>query len=913
MQILHRKKIVAKKAKKTGFSIQGFDVAHYKQTEEYLRAIDAIYQQAVNDFATLGDRLKIDPDKPFSLADYPSANAKAQQIVNNLASRMQAVVVQGSEREWLYACKKNDEFLNHILNTSSLSKKTLQKFQDRNLSALSAFQKRKVDGLDLSKRIWRYADQFKAQMELGLDIGIGEGKSAQVLSKELRSFLVDPDKLFRRVRDKHGNLVLSKNAKAFNPGQGKYRSSYKNAMRLTRSEINMAYREADHLRWQKLDFVVGFEVKLSNNHTLNGKPFVDICDDLKGKYPKTFKFKGWHPQCYSDDTEVLTNNGWKLFKNLHSDDLIFSLNPETKQPEYVRYVTYFEYYKSGEMIRFSNKSLDVLVTPDHKMVYIKKSDGSIVSDKLAESYTKFMGGLYRSSEYVSDNCNYITIGKHIIDFDLYTEFMAYYLSEGSVTSTRKNQFSIAQSKEKHPDNYAKIEKLLSKLPFKYTPLKDKFYLNDADMYSYLKQFGKSANKFVPYEIKTSSPSQISIFLNTYVNCDGHSRKCKSFIGSRGNRFSSEKQERVFFSSSDQMASDIGEMLVKIGHRPSYDLQKTKGIAQTHRNGVYVGNKDLWRIRECYSQTSTEFNKEYIDYSGYVYDIELEKNHILYVRRNGKCVWGSNCRCHANPILMDPDEFDTDELNELKAAINGDEYKKFTSRNEVTDVPQGFKDWVQANAERAQGWKSQPYFVRDNFKGANLENGLKHNLESITLSIVKPIITKSIPEAVKAMAEYNPSPSQRVILEEYTGGGYNKMNGDLRFKKHITEESQRRIDELDRFLQQAPKVETTSYRGMTLDETLWQRYSQLKKGSIFSDKGFMSTSYDKVEAMKFKTAAQYQMEITVKGKNGVLVEKLSLKPNEKEILFNRGEEFIIESIKVQKKGVTGKIVMTLKQL
>lgn len=295
---------MAKKAKKTGFSIQGFDAAHYRQTEEYLRAIDVIYQQAVNDFALLGDRLSIDPEKPFSLADYPSANAKAQQIVNNLASRMQAVVNNGSKREWLYACRKNDEFLNHILNTSRLSKKTLQKFQDRNLSALSAFQKRKVDGLDLSKRIWRYADQFKSQMELGLDIGLGDGKSAQGLSKELRSFLVDPDKLFRRVRDKHGNLVLSKNAKAFSPGQGKYRSSYKNAMRLTRSEINMAYREADHLRWQKLDFVVGFETKVSNKHEAflvewekSNPGKVEICDQLKGRYPKSFIFKGWHPQC----------------------------------------------------------------------------------------------------------------------------------------------------------------------------------------------------------------------------------------------------------------------------------------------------------------------------------------------------------------------------------------------------------------------------------------------------------------------------------------------------------------------------------------------------------------------------------------------------------------------------------------
>jgi len=62
-------------------------------------------------------------------------------------------------------------------------------------------------------------------------------------------------------------------------------------------EINMAYRTADYERWQRNDSVVGIEIRLSNNHTLNGKPFTDICDELAGKYPKTFKFTGWHPQC----------------------------------------------------------------------------------------------------------------------------------------------------------------------------------------------------------------------------------------------------------------------------------------------------------------------------------------------------------------------------------------------------------------------------------------------------------------------------------------------------------------------------------------------------------------------------------------------------------------------------------------
>lgn len=316
-----------KQPKKQGFSLQGFDMKAYKQTEAYVQAIDALYNQAVQEFAGLAGKVTVKPDKPFSFADYPATQAKAQQIVNSLAAKMQAVIVKGSREQWLYACKKNDEFLNHILNTSKVPKKTLAKYQDRNLDALDTFQKRKVAGIDLSKRIWNYTGQMKAQMEMGIDIAVGEGKSAAQLSRDLRQYLVDPDKLFHKVKNKHGQLVLSKNAAAFHPGQGKYRSSYKNAMRLTRSEINMAYRESDQLRWQQLDFVVGFEVKLSNNHTtlINGvpTPFKDICDELEGKYPKWFKFKGWHPQCRCHVVPILMDQ--EEFNTDELDELLAAL------------------------------------------------------------------------------------------------------------------------------------------------------------------------------------------------------------------------------------------------------------------------------------------------------------------------------------------------------------------------------------------------------------------------------------------------------------------------------------------------------------------------------------------------------------------------------------------------------------
>ena len=156
---------------------------------------------------------------------------------------------------------------------------------------------------------------------MGLDVGLRNGLSADEMTRDLRQYLLHPDKLFRRVRDEHGLLKLSQAAKDFHPGRGVYRSSYMNARRLAATETNIAYRTADHLRWQKMDFVVGIEIVLSNNHTIRLQPgektsdlpgqmradgtpkanavrtLTDICDTLAGRYSKDFKFTGWHPHC----------------------------------------------------------------------------------------------------------------------------------------------------------------------------------------------------------------------------------------------------------------------------------------------------------------------------------------------------------------------------------------------------------------------------------------------------------------------------------------------------------------------------------------------------------------------------------------------------------------------------------------
>ena len=293
---------MAKRQKVQRFSIQGWDMRHYRETEAYAQAVQSLYDKATLAITRAAARGKIDPDTPFSFDMYPSVQKEMQRITEQLAERVTVVIESGSKKQWLFACDKNDAFLSSIMDTSKVSKARLKKMQDRNLDALAAFQGRKVDGMNLSQRVWKYVGQFKDQLENALDVGLGEGRSADELSRDVRQNLNDPNRLFRRVRDKRGNLVLSKRAAAFHPGRGVYRSSYKNAMRLTRSEINMAYRESDWQRWQSLDFVVGFEIHRSNHEPLCK---CDTCAKLVGRYPKTFKFKGWHPQCMCYATPVL--------------------------------------------------------------------------------------------------------------------------------------------------------------------------------------------------------------------------------------------------------------------------------------------------------------------------------------------------------------------------------------------------------------------------------------------------------------------------------------------------------------------------------------------------------------------------------------------------------------------------------
>lgn len=656
-----------------------------------------------------------DSDKPFKWSDYPQTKKQIDDIQKHFVEDINATIYRGTTEEWKNSNEAQDLIVNKVLKAynAQVDKEKYKILYQTNSDALKAFQNRKDKGFNISAKLWQQSMIYKEELEAAISCAIQKGTSAVTLSKQISKYLLDFPLLQKDYKDRYGSAEHIQDCE--------YRS-----IRLARSEINMSYRAAENERWKQMDFVVGYEIKLSGNHNCKGVPkgrYYDICDQLAGKYPKDFEWTGWHPNCYSDDSEVLTSRGWKLFKDVLDDDLILSLNPNERVPEWVGFTDRQCYSHSGKMIRFFNKSLDCLVTPDHNMVYLNKNDGRIRNCQ-ANEYTKGKGAFYRGCEYKSDDIDCMTIGSTVIDFDLFCEFMGYWLSDGS--TIRKSQVIISQKKGEPARN--KIISLIEKLGYKVTEYDDGVCFYSADICQYLKRFGVCNEKYIPNEIKSSSKRQIEIFLNAFVLCDGYTRPFKSFVGNRGNVFTSNKEERMFFTTSKQMSGDLSELILKSGKRPSFSVNKA---GKSHkRNGVEIkSNYDCYIIRECYSTTSTVFDKEYVLYDGNVYDLTLERNHIMYIRRNGKCFWGSNCRCYKVPILKTEEEFwEWDGRSDVSTE----------SINEVKDVPDEFKKWVLENhqkIEKAQKKNTLPYFLKDNksiVQNINTENSAKELVNRASL-------------------------------------------------------------------------------------------------------------------------------------------------------------------------------------
>ena len=71
---------MAKRQKVQRFSIQAWDMRHYRETEAYAQAVQSLYDKATLAITRAAARGKIDPDTPFSFDMYPSVQKEMQRI-----------------------------------------------------------------------------------------------------------------------------------------------------------------------------------------------------------------------------------------------------------------------------------------------------------------------------------------------------------------------------------------------------------------------------------------------------------------------------------------------------------------------------------------------------------------------------------------------------------------------------------------------------------------------------------------------------------------------------------------------------------------------------------------------------------------------------------------------------------------
>lgn len=241
----------------------------------------AIYDSICLNVANAVERIGYDGSTEFMFDAYPELRGTVDGLMADYASQMNNLIYSGTSNEWKASNLMQDLLATKVLKSYDFEKEgnKYNRYFQSNSAALKAFQNRADNGMNLSAKLWNQSEELKKELECTISTAIDKGQSAVTLSKQLSRYLSDFQSMKADYTEKFGHAVNCRDCQ--------YAS-----MRLARTEINMAYREAEQLRWKQFDFILGYEVKLSKRH-----PAPDICDDLKGKYPKDFKFVGWHPNC----------------------------------------------------------------------------------------------------------------------------------------------------------------------------------------------------------------------------------------------------------------------------------------------------------------------------------------------------------------------------------------------------------------------------------------------------------------------------------------------------------------------------------------------------------------------------------------------------------------------------------------
>lgn len=329
----------------------------------YNRRLGMLYSSYIKKLASLdyGDDT-LENDALFNFDNFPTLRKRLNDIFNDYYTNNMLCYENGITDGVSLAYSHDNADLSGF---SVMSDKALSAARKTAAETFIASRLHTDKGLNLAQRIWNYCQQTKSEFEVAMSNviadGLNKGTSAEDIGRRIRQYLKEPDMMYRRY---HTVLRLANGQKKDvvtwrrkriidgrvrfveepldKVGQGVYRSSRMNALRVARTEINAAYHKARNDRWANEPFVIGQHIHVSPQH--DPEKCADICDDLEGYYPKGFVWNGWHPQCMctSDPVMISGEEREQFYKRLfNGEDMSNYVSPnriKDMPDQYKRYI-----------------------------------------------------------------------------------------------------------------------------------------------------------------------------------------------------------------------------------------------------------------------------------------------------------------------------------------------------------------------------------------------------------------------------------------------------------------------------------------------------------------------------------------------------------------------------------------------
>ncbi len=484
--------------------------------------------------------------------------------------------------------------------------------------------------------------------------------------------------------------------------------------------------------------------------------------------------------CYSDDTEVLTDRGWKLFTEVDIAKDMFATRSVDGEFQWQKATGINLSPYKGDMVALKSRTIDCLVNPPHRVLIASHMrDGRIVeriklAGDLLEKHSE------RERIPVTSTWDGLEVGTQIFQQetacgggrdlimtgDQYCAFMGAYLSEGSKNS--RNAF-ICQPKNGNgfTEYYSLLTDILGHEP-SYN--KDSLVISNAPLARHLDRFSTASNKFVPKEIMGATARQIRIFLNHYSLGDG------------------SKNGKTIYTSSLTMASQLQELVQKIGKSATIGIDDRRGRIANIGDREVSTNYINYRVHISDSKIR-KFSVSSESYDGLVGCVSVP-NGILYVRRNGCPCWSGNT---PDQIAVYQKYWDTylegDDAKRRKAKfVPGGVAKTFIQTKEP-DLKAEFDDWLSRIVCFAFSVSPQALIKQMNRASADTQKAQAEEeglvpimawIKELVDSVVQDELDAPDVEFVFSGEDSVDESTQAVILDGYAKAGVMSLN-EIRVK------------------------------------------------------------------------------------------------------------------------------------